>query len=410
MCTHSKKSRPFRNLYIYSFAIILAIFSGMMEIAFLESAGEIVADIFTKIFKTLSVPIISLSIISTLAKQESSWTSKIMWQRVVFYTLTTTLIAASVSAILYYLISPTNIINIPSDSNIAINQSQTSYFNHLSNIIPSNILLPFMEQNVLSILLISLVMGAAIQKLPEGQNKSTIISFFGGTYSLFLNITKWILALMPIALFGFITASILQIKQGGDITGIIEFLLVVLLANVVQGAIILPIWLQYRGINAYDAMRKMAPALSLAFFSKSSSGVVPVTMHNLEQRMGVSPQVSSFVVPLCTSINMNGCAAFIFTAVIFVMQNYGVDINFSTMITWILIATIAAIGNAGVPMGCFFLSISLISSMNIPIEIMGIILPFYNLIDMVETSLNVWSDSCVTLAINQDIKKSPTTI
>jgi Na+/H+-dicarboxylate symporter len=383
---------------------MLAIFSGMMEITFLESAGEIIADIFTKIFKTLSVPIISLSIISTLAKQESSWTSKIMWQRVVFYTLTTTLIAASLSAVLYYIISPTNIINTVNDSNLIINQGQTSYFNHLSNIIPSNILVPFIEQNVLSILLISLVIGAAIQTVPNGKNKSTIISFFSGIYSVFLNITKWVLALMPIALFGFLTTSILQMKQGGNINGIIDFLLVVLLANVVQGAIILPIWLQSRGINAYDAMRKMAPALSLAFFSKSSAGVVPVTINNLEQRMGVNPQVSSFVVPLCTSINMNGCAAFIFTTVIFVMQNYGVEINFFTMITWILIATIAAIGNAGVPMGCFFLSISLLSSMNIPVAIMGIILPFYNLIDMVETALNVWSDSCVTLAIDQDIK------
>ncbi|HBZ57691.1 MAG TPA: dicarboxylate/amino acid:cation symporter, partial [Sutterella sp.] len=100
---------------------------------------------------------------------------------------------------------------------------------------------------------------------------------------------------------------------------------------------------------------------------------------------------------------MNGCAAFIFVTVIFLMQNAGVEITAVTMITWILIATIAAVGNAGVPMGCFFLSASLLASMDIPIHLMGVILPVYAVIDMVETTLNVWSDSCVAACVNHDL-------
>jgi len=115
----------------------------------------------------------------------------------------------------------------------------------------------------------------------------------------------------------------------------------------------------------------------------------------------LNPKISRFVLPLCTSLNMNGCAAFIFTTVIYLMQNHGVDISFATMAAWIVIATIAAIGNAGVPMGCFFLSASLLSSMDIPIVLLGIILPFYNVIDMVETAVNVWSDSCVATVVDQ---------
>ncbi|MEH0002794.1 MAG: cation:dicarboxylase symporter family transporter [Holosporaceae bacterium] len=88
---------------------------------------------------------------------------------------------------------------------------------------------------------------------------------------------------------------------------------------------------------------------------------------------------------------------------LYVMQNNGVEISFATMITWILIATIAAIGNAGVPMGCFFLSASLLTSMHQPIGLLGLILPFYGLIDMVETALNVWSDACVTKVIDKKI-------
>ena len=101
---------------------------------------------------------------------------------------------------------------------------------------------------------------------------------------------------------------------------------------------------------------------------------------------------------------MNGCAAFIFTTVIFLMQNHGIEITLSTMFIWIFIATIAAVGNAGVPMGCFFLSTSLLASMDVPITLLGIILPFYAIIDMIETSLNVWSDACVAKVVDHKVK------
>lgn len=101
---------------------------------------------------------------------------------------------------------------------------------------------------------------------------------------------------------------------------------------------------------------------------------------------------------------MNGCAAFIFTTVIYLMQNHGMEISLPMMVLWVFISTIAAIGNAGVPMGCFFLSASLLASMNVPITLMWLILPFYSLIDMLETSLNVWSDSCVAKVVNEKLE------
>ena len=88
------------------------------------------------------------------------------------------------------------------------------------------------------------------------------------------------------------------------------------------------------------------------------------------------------------------------------MQNHGVEINLLTMVLWVGIATVAAIGNAGVPMGCYFLSASLLASMNVPIELLGLILPIYAIIDMVETSLNVWSDSTVATMVDKDYRKS----
>ncbi len=103
---------------------------------------------------------------------------------------------------------------------------------------------------------------------------------------------------------------------------------------------------------------------------------------------------------------MNGCAAFILVTSLFVMQNGGVTLSIGQMILWLFIAVLAAIGNAGVPMGCYFLTLSLMSGQGAPIGIMGIILPIYTIIDMIETAENVWSDSCVAAMTDKDINNN----
>ena len=132
---------------------------------------------------------------------------------------------------------------------------------------------------------------------------------------------------------------------------------------------------------------------------------LPVTMQTAEDRLGVSNQVSRFVLPICTTINMNGCAAFILVTSLFLMQNGGMPLPWTTMILWLFISVISAVGNAGVPMGCYFLTLSLMSGINAPIGIMGIILPIYTIIDMIETAENVWSDSCVCAMVDRDLKR-----
>ena len=210
--------------------------------------------------------------------------------------------------------------------------------------------------------------------------------------------------MLPIGLFGFITIGIRELNTNTSLQGMGAYFLVITLANILQGTLVLPLFLLLKGQSLVRVFRGMAPALSVAFFTKSSAGTLPVTMQRAEIKLGVRSNISRFVLPLCTTINMNGCGAFIFTTVLYVMQNHGYNITPTLMIPWVLIATLAAIGNAGVPMGCFFLSASLLSSMKVPLELMGMILPFYSIIDMLETALNVWSDACVTVAVDGDMK------
>jgi Na+/H+-dicarboxylate symporter len=408
MCVqHSAKSQRRPNLaLIYLIAIILGLIIGFSQIEPLQNMGLLISDIFIKIFKCISLPIIALSIIVTISQYSTDAQMKTIWQRTLFYTLSTTIIAASVACVLYLFIAPSNITSELSAAPVQKIISQNNYLNYLITLIPANIFAPFLEHQVMGALLVSMVVGIAIRHIPDQESRITISNFFKGAHGIFLIITSWVVKIIPIALFGFITTTVVQLKSGMNISGLGGYLTIVVLANVIQGLVILPIFLYINKINPLFALKGMLPALSVAFFSKSSAGTLPVTIEIAERNLAISPQVSRFVLPLCTSINMNGCAAFIFTTVIYLMQNNGMEISLLTMLLWIFIATIAAIGNAGVPMGCFFLSASLLTSMDIPVVLLGLILPFYSIIDMIETALNVWSDACVAKVIDQKMKES----
>lgn len=396
------KNRPFNSPLNYLIVVILAVLSGLSNSDVLHQLGFALSELFIQIFKCVSLPIISLSIIVTLINYRAEGLMKHVWQRTIRYTLMTTMVAASISCLLYLMFPPSM---VTSSAQYHQASGQSSYLHQLLTIVPSNIFDPFINHQVMSVLLLSFVIGLGVKQIPDQAGRKVLCDFFKGLHGLFMVVTRWVVSIIPLGLFGFISTTMLQFREGMAFKGIGQYLLIILLANLVQGLIVLPLWMKSKGIKPFKMLAQMMPALSLAFFSKSSVGNLPVTMDTIERNANVKPEISRFVLPLCTSINMNGCAAFIFVTVIYLMQNHGVQLTLPMMALWVLVSTIAAIGNAGVPMGCFFLSTSLLVSMNIPINLLGIILPFYSLIDMLETALNVWSDACVTKVVNEEALK-----
>ena len=219
---------------------------------------------------------------------------------------------------------------------------------------------------------------------------------------LFLLI-RWLIFTLPLGIIAFSAQLSAQVSAGVVADSIGKYVLVVLSGNVIQFFVVLPLFLLARGLNPIHVLSKMTPAVLMALFTKSSAATLPVTMDTAENRLGIRKNIARFVLPICTTINMNGCAAFILVTSLFVMQNGGTPLTFSTILLWILISVVSAVGNAGVPMGCFFLTLSLMSGIGAPIAILGIILPIYTIIDMVETAENVWSDSCVASMVNHDL-------
>ena len=394
-----------RSSVYYLIAITLGVLAGISGLSSMEKAGHFISEAFIRIFRCVSMPIISLSVIVSLSSFDSNnHAMSNVWKKTLRYTLATTFAAAILCAILYYVISPSNM--TLKASGLEKTVEHLDYLKYLLNIIPESVSTAFAQNQVLSVLLVSVILGISVRFIDDKDAKHSVTSFFKGIHSILFSITRFIVKILPIGLFGFIIVSTIELKKGMDLKGMGGYLSVIVLSNVLQGMLILPLWLSVKGISPFKNFKAMLPALSVAFFSKSSTSVLPVTIETAETKLGINPKISRFVLPLCTTINVNGCAIFVLSTVIYIMQNYGIEISFTTMLTWILISTIAATGNAGIPMGCFFLSASLLSSMDIPMPLLGIIIPFYGIIDMLEASLNVWSDSCVASVVNKEINIS----
>ena len=384
--------------------VVGAIF-GVLGLEWLNTTADFVAAVYTRLFQLLAVPTIVLAVITTFATFGSKGSGRI-FGRTLIYTLLTTFTAAAVGALLYVVIAPGN---LPAEAISSTTQPsdispQTSLYDHILNVIPNNIVKPCLEGNVLSLLLLAFAVGIGLSKLPEGENKSVVVMGLLGLQELLFLLIRWLIWTLPLGIVAFSAQLSAQVSAGVVVDSIGKYVLVVLSGNVIQFFIVLPLFLLARGLNPIHILGKMMPAVLMALFTKSSAATLPVTMESAEQRLGVRKEIARFVLPICTTINMNGCAAFILVTSLFVMQNGCTPLTLGTILLWLLISVVSAVGNAGVPMGCFFLTLSLMSGIGAPVAILGVILPIYTIIDMVETAENVWSDSCVCAMTDHDLK------
>ena len=386
-------------------ALVIGAILGLLGLSWLNGLMDFVATVYTRLFQLLAVPTIVLAVITTFATFGSKGSGKI-FGRTLLYTLLTTFAAAAIGALLYVTIAPGNlpVESLAQRESAAIEAPQQTYYDHILSVIPNNIVKPFLEGNVLSLLLLAFAVGIGLSKLPESENKAVVVKGLLGLQDLLFLLIRGLIWTLPLGILAFSAQLSAQVSAGVVADSIGKYVLVVLGGNVIQFFVVLPLFLLARGLNPIHVLGRMMPAVLMALFTKSSAATLPVTMESAEQRLGVRKEIARFVLPICTTINMNGCAAFILVTSLFVMQNGGTPLTLGTILLWILISVVSAVGNAGVPMGCFFLTLSLMSGIGAPVAILGIILPIYTIIDMVETAENVWSDSSVCAMINHDLR------
>ena len=393
-----------KNIIIWTSALIVGAVLGTLGIDWLDGLLGFIATAYTRLFQFVAVPTIALAVITTLSSLGGQQETGRIFLHTLTYTLLTTLAAAVVGLVLYLLIRPENLpaeTILSGQTEVPETLGEVTYYDHILSVIPNNIVEPFAKGNVLSILLISAAVGLALAFIKKNENVETLIRGIFGLQELLYALIRGLIWTLPLGIVAFAAQLSAEVSAGVAVGSLGKYVAVILGGNLIQFFVVLPLFLLTRGLNPWKVFKAMSPAVLMALFTKSSAATLPVTMQSAEKRQKVRPEVARFVLPICTTINMNGCAAFILVTSLFVMQNGGTVLDWPTILLWLLIAVVSAIGNAGVPMGCYFLTLSLMAGVGAPVGIMGIILPIFTIIDMVETAENVWSDSCVCAIVNK---------
>ena len=398
-----------RQFAVWMAALVLGGILGTINLGWLNDLFNFIASAYTRLFQFVAVPTIALAVTTTLAQLGTRKNTGRIFLHTIVYTLLTTAAAALVGLLLFKVIEPGNLpAEVIKQGNAAVqeNLGAISYYTHILSVIPNNILAPFTSGNVLSILLVAVAVGLVLAMKKESENIQILLKGIIGMQEILFALIRGLVWTLPLGILAFAAQLSAQVSAGFIIGSLGKYVAVVLGGNLIQFFIVLPLFLLVRGINPLRVFRCMLPAVLMALFTKSSAATLPVTVESAENNLKARKEVARFVLPICCTINMNGCAAFILVTSLFVMQNGGWTLGVPTVLLWFFISIVSAIGNAGVPMGCYFLTLSLMSGIQAPIGILGIILPIYTIIDMIETAENVWSDSCVCAMVDKTLSAS----
>ncbi len=405
----------FKQALIWTVALAAGAVLGALGSAPLNGFMDFVAAAYTRAFQFVAIPTVALAILTAMASLGEGKAMGKVFAKTLSYTVLTSFVAALVGMGLYIAVAPgtidPNVVKAVADDAGAmaqISRTPETVYGHILGAIPNNLVTPFLSGNVLSIVLISAGIGVAIAILgKKSDNVKALHRTLCGLQEVFFGMIKGLIWALPAGIVAFAAQLSAQMSAGVAVGSIGKYVLVVLGGNAIQFFVVLPLFCYLRGVNGYKVMRQMTPALLMALFTKSSAATLPVTVATAEKNMKVKPWVARFILPLCCTINMNGCSAFILVTSLFVMQNSpdcGIALTLPAMLAWCVVAVVCAIGNAGVPMGCYFLTLSLMAGVGGNLMILGVILPIYTIIDMIETAENVWSDCCICAVVDKSQK------
>jgi Na+/H+-dicarboxylate symporter len=266
-------------------------------------------------------------------------------------------------------------------------------FEQLLNMIPENPIAAVASGDFLSIIAFSLMFGVCTIWV-GGKPAEVIRELFDAAFHVMMRLTMVIIELAPIGVFFLMLSA--TATQGAGVFGTLGwYMLTVACALLIHALIVLPAILHFVAKrNPARYAQAMSPALLTAFSSASSNGTLPLTMTCVEERAQISNRVGSFVLPLGATINMDGTALYEVVAVMFIAQYSGIDLPMSDQIVVALTALLASIGAAGIPHAGLVMMIIILQAVGLPTESQGLVIAVDRVLDMLRTSVNVWSDCC----------------
>jgi len=385
-------------------AIILAIAYGLLladHVKYVSWTG----DLFMKSLKMVVAPLILTSIASGVANIGSGGNLGKLGLKTILYYLLTSVLAISTGLFMVNFIQPGTGADLGLIQEVeGLSIATKSFGSTLINIIPENIFDAFVNNQMLSIIFFALLMGFFITRL-NNQHKKFLLTGVNSGFELMMKITALIIKFTPFGVFGIVAVT--AAEQSGDSAALIGiskrlalYMITVLSALIIHASLVLPLILKFFGkINPSRHLKSMSIPLLTAFSTSSSSATLPLTMQAIENKSGVSNKVTSFVLPLGATINMDGTALYECIAAMFIAQAYGIELSIVEQIIVVATSLLASIGAAGIPMAGLVMISVVLTAVGLPLEGIGLILAVDRILDMFRTAVNVWSDSCGAILI-----------
>lgn len=369
--------------------------------------------LFLAVIKMVVVPLVFTSIICGVAAGNSVEVLKKLGTNVIFYFLFTTTIAVSIGLGLSYLLSPgllidSGLVDLSNHASVgaSINEAlvdKTNIPKRLAAIIPTNPMGSMASGEMLQIVIFAAFVGAALVVMPK-EKANPFLKVNVSVQDVCMTIVNWVLKLAPYAVFGLIAQ--VMIKMGlSALSGMLYYMMTVVLGLLSVMAVYLTIIKVVGKRSPFAFLKQIRNAQLIAFSTSSSSATMPVTLKVAEEEVKVNPIVSRFVVPLGTTINMDGTALYQAIATVFLAQVFHIDLSLGDMLVVLITAIAASVGTPGTPGVGIVVLATILSTVGIPVEGIAIIIGVDRLLDMCRTTVNVTGDLTASVVLERLVGK-----
>lgn len=385
-------------------ALILAVIVGLLMQSHADFANDYIkpfGTIFLNLIKFIVCPIVLFSIMSGVVSMKDIKKVGSIGGMTVAYYLVTTAFAITIGLVFGNVFK--GAFPALSTTNLSYEAAApTSFMDTIVNIFPSNFVKPLLDANMLQIIVMALLLGFAVILIadvaPDANER--IINDINDLSNVFMRVMEMILKLSPVGVFCLLCPVVA--KNGPMILGSLAMvLLTAYICYIVHAVLVYSLTVRFiANISPVHFFKKMAPAMMFAFSSASSVGTLPLNLECVTN-LGASKEVSSFVLPLGATINMDGTAIYQGVCAIFIAACYGIDLTMTQMLTIVLTATLASIGTAGVPGAGMVMLAMVLQSVGLPVEGIALVAGVDRIFDMGRTVLNITGDASCAVCISK---------
>ena len=399
MSEHKQGPWYLRLHWQIALAMVVGVVAGLVGGEAFAGRVAWLGTLFIRLLKMIIVPLVVTSIVSGVASVGGGRSLGRLFGKTLGYYVLSSMLAILVGLALVNLIRPGEGTSLEGLEGKALPQltTATSPVDLLLSIVPENVLAAASAADMLALIFFCILLGASIAALPD-RPREILTSLFDAAFQAMMKLTGWVIRFAPLGVFGLMT-NMVGTSGLGSFRAMGLYMLTIAVALAIHLFITLPLLLILLGrIKPRIHFRNMAEPLAMAFSTSSSGATLPVTLRTVEEKVGVSNRISSFVLPMGATVNMDGTALYECAGVLFIAQVMGYDLSFGQQAVVVFAALLASIGAAAVPSAglvIIFLVLQAVGLTGPRVElIVGFMLAVDRPLDMFRTAVNVFSDSC----------------